>query len=385
MKIGINGTPLFGRRGVRRYTEQLIRHLARMDHENTYALFFICFRQGADKLPVFTDNINVRSYRCRIPGKIFEPLSHRFGFPSVSAFTGKLDVFHNTEENPLSCRAGVYLQTIHGMHHKVVPHLMNPAYVASQETYFGGMMKRAHVFAAVSSAVKHELMEHYRIPDEKVHVVYPGIEEHFRDLADKESARRALKKAFSLDGDYILYVGGMDKHKNLNAALDAFSQLRAEKIFDGKLVLVGPTEKGMMDHFKTVKDKIIKDTLSEHVKLIGYVNEENLVTLYNGARLLLFPSYYEGCSVTPLEAMACGCPVVTSDIPSLRESTGGAALFANPFSAEELCQCIKKILENIETSQELKIRGLQWASQFNYNKMARDFFSLYKKIYATGK
>lgn len=382
MRIGINGTPLFGRRGIRRYTQQLIHHLTRMDKENHYELFFICFRHGAEKIPSFPDNKNIAVSRCRIPGKIFEPLSHRFGFPSIDLFTGPLDVFHNTEENPLSCQRAVYLQTIHGMHHKVIPHLMNPAYASLQEKYFQGMLGKADFFAAVSQAVKNELMEHYGIPGEKIAVVYPGIEEHFRVLPEKENVKRFLKEKFSIDGDYILYVGGMDKHKNLNAVMDTFSLCRTKHIFDGTLVLVGPTEKGMSDYFQNLKDKIQRESLSEHVKLIGYIDEENLVRLYNVAQCLLFPSAYEGCSVTPLEAMACGCPVITSDIPSLRESTGGAAILVNPSSTEELCSAMDKILHDGDLKKNLTAAGLQWAARFNYNKMACDFLSLYKEINA---
>ncbi len=382
MRIGINGTPLFGRRGVRRYTQQLIQHLARIDKENYYALFFICFRYGAEKIPSFPDNKNIVVSRCRIPGKIFEPLSHRLGFPSVDLFTGKTDVFHNTEENPLSCRRAVYLQTIHGMHHKVIPQLMNPAYAALQEKYFHGMLGKADCFAAVSQAVKNELMEHYGIPGEKIAVVYPGIEEHFRVLPEKENIKRFLKEKFSIDGDYILYVGGMDRHKNLNAVMDTFSLCRTRNIFDGRLVLVGPTEKGMTDYFQNLKAQIQRNSLSEHVKLIGYIDEESLVKLYNAAQCLLFPSAYEGCSVTPLEAMACGCPVITSDIPSLRESTGGAALLANPSSIDGLCSAMDKILHDSELEKNLKSLGLKWSAQFNYNKMAHDFLSLYKEINA---
>ncbi len=385
MQIGINGTPLFGRRGVRRYTEQLIQHLARLDNENTYALFFICFRHGAERIPAFPENKNMRTYRCRIPGKIFEPLSHTLGYPSIDNFTGALDVFHNTEDSPLACRRGIYLQTIHGMHHRVIPQFMNPSYAKLQERYYAMMMKRAHFFSAVSQAVKKELIEQYNVHPEKVDVVYPGVENHFHVIADKENAKQVIKEKHALRGDFILYVGGMDKHKNLTTALNAFSLLREKKIFDGKLVLVGPTEKGMTDYVDNLKDTIQKKTLPEHVKLIGYVDEDSLVSLYNSARLLLFPSYYEGCSVTPLEAMACGCPVVTSDIPSLRESTGGNALFASPSSEEELCACMEKVLCDTALADDLRARGLQWASQFNYNKMAGDFLSLYKKVYALMK
>lgn len=382
MRIGINSTPLFGRRGIRRYTQQLIQHLTRLDKENAYALFFICFRYGEEKIPRFPENKNVVVSRCRLPGKIFEPFSHTFGFPSIDLFTGKLDVFHNTEENPLACRGAVYLQTIHGMHHKVIPHWMNPSYVQLQEKYFQKMVQRADFFAAVSHAVKNELMEHYHIPDRKVYVVYPGIEEHFRVLAEKENVRQFLKEKFSLDGKFLLYVGGLDKHKNILTAIDAFSLCAKEKTFDGKLVLVGPSEQGMADYFKQLMEKIQKEKLSERIKIIGYVDEESLVHLYNGAEMLVFPSYYEGCSVTPIEAMACGCPVITSNISSLRETAENAALFVNSSSCEELSYAIGQVLRGTELMRNLKSSGLQRASQFNYNKMAGGFLSLYKEIYA---
>lgn len=382
MRIGINGTPLFGRRGIRRYTEQLIRHLTRLENENAYALFFICFRHGEEKIPRFPENKNVVISRCRIPGKVLEPLSHAFGFPSIDLFTGKLDIFHNTEENPLACRAGVYLQTIHGLHHKAVPEMMNPSYVASQKRYYDGMMKRAGVFAAVSRAVKNDLMEYYRLPGEKIFVVYPGIEEHFRILTEKEKVIAFLKKTFSLEGDFLLYVGGLDKHKNILTAVDAYSLCRRRNVFDGKLVLVGPSEHGMADYFKQLMEKIQKEKLSNDVKIIGYVNEESLVHLYNAAGALVFPSYYEGCSVTPVEAMACGCPVVTSDIPSLRETTGGAALCVSPSSPEEILTAVEKVLRDGATRKDMRARGLQWAATFNYNKTAADFLSLYEKIHA---
>lgn len=233
---------------------------------------------------------------------------------------------------------------------------------------YKGIRKAAHIIA-VSHKTKSDLIQHMGIPEERISVVYEGIDQRlFRPVE-----RRLV------DYRYLLYVGTEQPRKNLRNLLRAFSKIKASDDFkDLKLVKVGGP--GTQDFRKETLRAVRDLGLSNDVIFTGYVAEEDLSAYYSGAECFILPSFYEGFGFPPLEAMACGCPVIVSNVTSLPEIVGNAALLVNPEDIDNLAAAIQVILTDEGLRRELVSRGLEQASKFTWENAAIDTKKVYQAV-----
>ena len=233
---------------------------------------------------------------------------------------------------------------------------------------YKGIKKATHIIA-VSHTTKRDLIQHLDIPEETISVVYEGIDHNvFRP------AERRL-----VDYPYLLYVGTEQPRKNLDGLLGAFSKLKSQGGFkDLKLVKVGGP--GVPEFRKATLRAVERLGLSEDVVFTGYVAEEELPAYYSGAECFILPSFYEGFGFPPLEAMACGCPAIVSNVASLPEVVGDAALLVDPNDTDNLVGALRLILTDGGLRQQLVSRGLERASQFTWEKAARETLGVYATV-----
>jgi len=189
-----------------------------------------------------------------------------------------------------------------------------------------------------------------------------------------ESVDPALKR-YVIERPYILYVGSLEKRKNLPRLLEAYAYLR-ETLPGWKLVIVGGRKWKSDPIYKAVQ----RLGLEPHVIFTGFVAEEDLPALYNGADLFVFPSLYEGFGLPVLEAMACGTPVVTSNTSSLPEVAGEAALLVAPTDVKAIAAAMQRVLSEPDLAAELRRRGLERASQFSWERTARETLAVYERV-----
>lgn len=235
------------------------------------------------------------------------------------------------------------------------------------------MARAASHLIVPSQATKGDLVECYRLPPEKVTVVYPGYGAQFRPVEDGERIE-VVKERYAIRGDYFLHVGTLQPRKNLARLLEAFSLFRGR--VGGRMTLALAGVKGWLTEgfFRRLEEL----GLGESVRLLGYVPQEALPALYGGAKALVFPSLYEGFGLPLLEAMACGLPALASSASSLPEVAGGAALLVDPLDTEAIAEGMRRIVEDEGLREELAAKGLRRAKDFSWDRCARETLAVLK-------
>jgi glycosyltransferase involved in cell wall biosynthesis len=275
---------------------------------------------------------------------------------------------------PVHC--GLVMSTIRGIAYLAQGHLLNPNHRRMLTNAFSYARSRSDYFLAVSETTRTDLLEFTDIPKDRIFVVTHGVDPVFKRIP-KLSARKMVKKRFNLNRPYLLYVGAVAIHKNVFGLLDAFSMIASlEKGID--LVLAGPEETAAVSARKRVAEK----NLGERVHFLGSISQEDsaLTELYNSAEMLVFPSFYEGWCAPPLEAMACGIPVVCSNIPAVAEVTGNAAVFADPKDPESIANEISKVLYDTNHRQQMIQRGCAHASRHTWERSAERLENIFANI-----
>jgi glycosyltransferase involved in cell wall biosynthesis len=226
----------------------------------------------------------------------------------------------------------------------------------------------SHVIC-LSNATVADLKSSFRVDASRIHTVPAGIAEPFHPCTNDEM--EPVRSAHGLSEPYLLYVGSNKPHKNLPALVDAYARLRKAPL----LVLAGEED----PRYKMARQRVEKLGLTDRVRFLGAVPENNLPALYSRALAFVFPSKYEGFGFPPLEAMACGVPVACSDIPSLRETVGDAALLFNAEDPEAFAAAIERILTDAEVRSVLRGRGLRRAAELPWHRAARQTLEIYHR------
>ncbi len=231
-------------------------------------------------------------------------------------------------------------------------------------------VKRASHIIAISRNTKDDLIEYMGIPEDKISVVYNGIDRNIFKPRDTKL----------LDEPYILYVGSERPRKNLGRLFEAFAGLRKE-FADLKLVKVGAEGRSGKYRSDTM-EQLITLGVAEDVIFVDYVSDEDLACYYSSAMLLAYPSLYEGFGLPPLEAMSCGCPVVASNASSLPEVVGEAGIMVDPHDVDGLAQAMKRVLTDSKLRDDMVRKGLEQSKRFSWEKAAEQTLEVYKKVAA---
>ena len=222
---------------------------------------------------------------------------------------------------------------------------------------------------AVSQATKDDLVQHCGIEPDKITVVYSGCSETMQPVEDEATVER-VKARYGIQGDYVLYVGTLQPRKNLGRLLEAYAMVRRRAERDETPCLVIAGRKGWL--YDQIFQQVEKLGLEIEVIFPGYVPQDDLPALLSGARLFVFPSLYEGFGLPVLEAMACGTPVLCSNVSSLPEVAGNAALLVDPLDVESMAEAMNRLLQDEGLRARLVERGLQQARQFSWDRCARE-------------
>lgn len=349
MRIGIDISQIVYQTGVSRYTAELVENLLKIDTENQYVLFAGSLRQRAI----------IRSFVAKLPRRVkliltpFSPkiadlIFNRFNLP-IDRLIGNVDVFHasNWVIPNLSCPI---VTTIHDLTFIKYPEQHLPYSIAAHRRHLNRAKKRVAAIISVSKATKQDLIDQGLAAD-KIKVVYEAAGSLFKSAAVK---RRP----------FILSVGTIEPRKNIRRLIQAFQQLKLTNL---ELLIAGKFGWGE------------KDRPIPGVKLLGFVPDEELARLYLQAQVFVYPSLYEGFGLPVVEALSCGCPVVTSNVSGLPEVGGRAVIYIDPLSVESIAAGIKTA---IKQARSLRRLGFIQAKQFSWEKTARETLKIYQGIYA---
>lgn len=380
MRIFINAMHLRRiRTGVGNYTHHLVEALARVDRENEYTIFCgASLRQSIPGLAnqIWTDSPNFYHRLIRFPYILFK--IYVKAFPRGCNFLLRdANIYHETNYVPFTSQNGCKkISTIFDMSYKLYPEF-HPKKRVFFMSFNEKKMRNVDHILTISENAKSEIVDILNIPEERVTVTYPACGSSYCLIEDKQHIRSWLE-GLGIRKEFVLYVGTLEPRKNIETILFAVHLLKERKSADILLVLVGA--RGWL--YRGILNLIEELGLRENVKVLGYIPEEDLPVLYNGAELFVFPSFYEGFGLPPLEAMACGCPVITSSSPSLSEVVGDAGIMVSPYDVEALAFEIERVLHDSELRTHLREKGIARAKQFSWGKCARETLAVYEKVAA---
>jgi glycosyltransferase involved in cell wall biosynthesis len=226
----------------------------------------------------------------------------------------------------------------------------------------------------VSECSRRDLVSHLGLDVDRVQVIPEGVDARFRPPVN-DAWLQAVLARYIIKRPYVLYVGGINARKNIARLFTAYAYLR-ERHPDVALVLGGKRQ-WQTDEIDATFRRL---NLTDHVHFTGYVDDADLPALYTAAELFVFPSLYEGFGLPPLEAMACGTPVVTSNVSSLPEVVGDAALTVDPYDVGGLALAIERVLTDEKLQMELRRRGIERAAQFTWERAARETLAMYEAV-----
>jgi glycosyltransferase involved in cell wall biosynthesis len=361
--------------GIGRYVRELVGALARLDQQQVYRLFVA----GADRhhLPPEPGR-NFTWKPTRITPRWFARFQRlRLPLP-IETFTGRIDLYHATDFvlAPTLPRTRTLL-TVHDLSFVRVPETASPALKAYLDIVVPRSVRRADHVLADSQATKDDLIELYGTPAQKITVLLSGIDARFKRVEDAQ-AQRAVREKYHLGSrPYIFCVGTVQPRKNYSRLIRALAHLRADG-HDAGLVIAGGRGWLEDEMYATLRETQMQDM----VHLIGFADDADLPTLYSGALCTAFPSLYEGFGFPVLESMACGTPVITSNVSSLPEVAGDAALLVNPYSVDEITYALRQLIENTTLRESLIRRGHVQAQRFTWWASAQHLQAVYRDLLA---
>jgi glycosyltransferase involved in cell wall biosynthesis len=270
--------------------------------------------------------------------------------------------------------------------HDLIPMLL-PAYRGSTlvrlyTRLVAAAARKADMVLTDSQASKRDIVRLLGIPAERVRVIYLAADDIYQPVRD-EHRLAAVRRKYGLPESYLLYLGGFDRRKNVPTLLKAFAQLaKASRIGDWRvsLVIAGRLPERGADFFPDPRPIAQELGIGKRVVFTGWVPEEDKPALYSGARALVFPSLYEGFGLPPLEALACGTPVIASNKGSLPEIVGEGGLLVEPDDVEGLAGAMEKLLADNDLQTDLRQKGLAHAAKFSWEKTARETMAVYQEV-----
>lgn len=379
MRIAYDGVPLVGTRfGIGHYTDHLIRAVARADRDARCVV--VCpwpvnpFRPLP---PLSFGDANVEvpqpGLRARLRRRVREKLGVR---PPLETLVGPVDVFHATNyllTHPV--RWAKRVVSIHDLTVVLAPQWHPADRLHTMRAGLRSSAQAADRIIAVSRATKKDIVEHLGVSPDRVAVVPLAVDPSFRPRprAEVEAALAPLGLAY---GRYLLFLGTLEPRKNLDRLLDATVRAGADV---SPLVLAGADGWGNTE----LRPRLAEYARQGRVRVLGYVNDTLRPLLIGGARVFVYPSLYEGFGLPPLEAMACGAPVVTSNTSALPDLMEDAALLVDPLDVDALAAAIRRLWDDDTLGATLRERGLRRAREFTWERTARGTLDAYAAVLAS--
>ncbi len=367
MRIGVDTRLIhYQPAGISRYTWHLLQALAELDNDDE----FIVFQHRKHRSPLI-QQANFRR------ATLFAPVHHRLEQPLLAAelVRFRLDLLHSTDFIPPLYTTIRSVITVHDLAFLHYPHFLTTESAAYYGQIDKAVVKAAHIIVP-SEYTRQDLIAQLGAPADKVTVIHEAANPIFRPLPYAETLR-AVQERYGLSDRFILCVGTIEPRKNISGLLKAFAHLR-NKYTPGDVMLAIAGGKGWL--YEETLELVKSLNLEAHVRFLGRVPDEDLHQLYVAARCHIHPAHYEGFGLPPLEAMACGTPTIVSNVSSLPEVVGDAALLVNPLDIEEIAVAMQRLLTDDDLHVELSEKGLQRAHTFSWARAARRTLDVYRKV-----
>jgi len=363
--------------GIGTYIRSLVHALGGIDQENHYSL--ITQPADARMLAGLPENFRSAAY-----ARDDHSYIDHAAFP---LFLRRLspDLVHIPLNRVPLLMTKPYVVTIHDMANLFYEEAAGNLRMQLRRWRFRRGLVRANRVIAVSDATRRDVENHMRVPAARVRRVYNAPDPGFRvegAACDVEQQQRIMER-YQIHYPFLLYAGNIRRHKNVPRLVEAFAvvrdQLQAHPLYkDLRLVIIGDT----ISQYPAVRQTVIKSRVEPVVRFLGFVPFETLRCFYEMAAAFVFPSRYEGFGLPPLEAMACGAPVIASNVSSLPEVVGDAAILVNPENVFDIARGIREVLLDPELREQLIVRGRAQARRFSWERTARQVLEIYQEAAA---
>ena len=369
MRIAIDahsvGTGLGGNES---YATNLIEALAEIDHVNRYTLY-VTRQEAVERFSNRWPNFSVRSTFPHTP-LIRIPLTL-----STELRRNPVDVLHVQFTSPPFAPCPVVV-SVHDLSFEHLPQTFTWRSRKQLRLTVRRSARSAAQVIALSEYGRQDIIEQYRLDPATVTAIPLAASDRFRPVRNAEELQR-VRQTYGIESDYVLSVGAIQPRKNLNRLVTAYSRLRRgnPKVKLPKLVLVGKCAWLYDETLRAIKELELTDS----VIVTGYVPETDLPALYSGAICFVYPSYFEGFGLPPLEAMRCGAPVIAGDRTSLPEVVGAAGLLVDPFDIDALAAAIEKVINDSDLRAQLSVKGFERAKLFDWRETARKTLAIYQR------
>lgn len=379
MIITIDISQIVYNTGVSRYTRELVRHLLRIDKKNHYKLFAGTFR-AKRQVELFAEelrdeNLDFDLIIKNFPPKLAQLVWNKWHIFPIENFVGKTDIFHTSDWTqppiypPNDLVHTKKITTVHDLTPLLFPEYHEQSLITNFKRNLKLIEKECSQIICVSQSTKNDLLKFINFDENNISVIYNGVVESFNVGAIGQSRLldkiAKTKQKFGINKKYLLSVATLEPRKNIKLLVQAFQKLNLP---DYQLVLSG--KYGWGDN-NLPQDK--------NVIYTGFVDDCDLPSLYCGAEAFVYPSLYEGFGLPVLESVACGTPVITSNVSSLPEIVGDAGILINPKNLDELAQAIQKLLTSEKLRKNLSAKALAQASKFTWEKCARQTLRSYEQ------
>lgn len=379
MRIGFDYTAAIRQgAGIGRWARCLIQALVRLDPENSYTLFYT--RAVSNDLPpTLPEGKNVTGRRLWFNERVLNMLWYKLGVPMpIDALAGSADLFHFPDFALPPVRRGATVVTVHDLSFMLVPECADQRLRAHLERVVPLSVREADFVCADSENTRNELTTLLDVAPERTAVVYGGVDQRFHPVTDP-AVLEATRQKYGLTFPFIFYMGTIEPRKNLGRLLQAYTRLRQKYRSPHRLVIAG----GLGWLYQEVLRDIDQLAAEQKVVFLGRVPDDDLPVLYSLCDLFVFPSLYEGFGLPPLEAMACGKPVVCSSSSSLPEVVGDAGVFVSPYDVDGLAEALGQLLEDPDRRKWLGERGIERARRFTWEDAARQTLDIYRRLVGT--
>lgn len=371
MKIGIDARAAKWYRGtgIGTYSYQLINSLNNIDVINNYLLFT---SSEYDNDIDFKSNFELNCINSQNTSTFWDEVN----VPNILK-DNALDIYHVPQNGvglPLK-KTCPFIITLHDTIPLHMPETVGDRYLDIFNRNMEWIVNNSDGIITVSNYSKEDISKDFNYPKEKIFVTYLASEDIYKPL-DKSMCKFVLKRIYNLDDDYILYVGGFSPRKNILGLIDAYSKLPESIRKKHKLVISGSKGKSYILY----RNRVEKYGLLDYVLFPGFISMEHMPYLYNCSSLFVYPSFYEGFGLPPIEAMACGIPVIASNTTSIPEIVGDSACLFDPNNIDDLSNKILNLLENHSLRNTYINKGFKKVSSLSWNNTAKETLNIYNQV-----